>query len=105
VAYVQRFTLAFFSNILDANREFTKAFAEFPSKMTSFLTWLNEQAEYLADLVEKQISSPSTPLEVTAASISFVREQAIKLRSEGIDLTFRVDAKFRKNTERMVITK
>ena len=102
VPYVHRLTVAFFSNVVDTSQEFRKAFHGLPAKTSSFLTWLDEEVTHFADRVEKQIFSPSTPLEIIANCIGFVREQAIKTQESGLDLTYMLDAKFRRNVERTV---
>ena len=55
-----------------------------------------------ADRVERQIFSPSTPLEIIASCLGFVREQAVKTQEQGLDLTYMLDNRFRRNIERTV---
>jgi hypothetical protein len=105
VPYVHRLTLAFFGNVVDTSHEFRKAFSSLPPKTSCFLTWLDEEVTHFADRVEKQIFSPSTPLEIIANCLGFVREQAIKTQESGLDLTYMLDAKFRGNIERTVGSK
>ena len=57
-----------------------------------------------ADRVERQIFSPSTPLEIIASCLGFVREQAVKTQEQGLDLTYMLDNRFRRNIERTVCT-
>ena len=55
-----------------------------------------------ADRVERQIFSPSTPLEIIAGCLGFVREQAVKTQEQGLDITYMLDNRFRRNIERTV---
>ena len=61
------------------------------------------QVSSFADRVERQIFSPSTPLEIIANCLGFVREQAVKTQEQhGLDLTYMLDSRFRRNIERTV---
>ena len=52
--------------------------------------------------MERQIFSPSTPLEIIAGCLGFVREQAVKTQEQGLDITYMLDNRFRRNIERTV---
>ena len=53
--------------------------------------------------IDKQIFSPSTPLETIAVCVESLRTQANHtLRHSGIDLLFLVDAHLRRNVERTI---
>ncbi len=49
-----------------------------------------------------QIFSPSTPLETISTCVGFVRDQSSKLQDLGIDVTYLIDSRFRRNVERTV---
>ena len=50
----------------------------------------------------RQIFSPSTPLEIIAACAAFVRDQSCKIQDSGLDITYLIDSRFRRNVERTV---
>ena len=122
VTYVHRLTAAFFASVLETSAEFKRAFANnvkngggsnsFTADSGSncamnsaFLTWLDEEVDMFCDRVERQIFSPSTPLDVIAAGVSFVRDQSVRMREKGgLDVTYLVDSRFRRNVERVVRT-
>ena len=102
-SYVQRLASVFFSCALDSCNEFRRAFPNCPSKLSALLTWLDDETDKFCERVEKAIFSPSTPLETIAASVAAVRAQSVALRdSTGLDITFLVDSRFRRNVERTV---
>jgi hypothetical protein len=61
LSYVQRQAVTFFSNVLETSLEFRKAFgaeeADTPSKVSSFLVWLDEELDRFCERVEKQVGS------------------------------------------------
>ena len=87
VSYVQRQAVTFFSNVLETSIEFRKAFgdeeASSASKVSSFLVWLDEELDRFCERVEKQMFTPSTPLETIAVCVQFVRHQSVKMRDEA----------------------
>ena len=97
--------MSFFAGVLESSVEFRKAFAgssneEF--KMSSLLVWVRDQMTRFLDRIEKQIFSPSTPLETISICVEAIREQCFDLRHSGLDLLFLVDAHLRRNIERTV---
>ena len=72
-------------------------------KMSSLLIWIREQMTKFLERIEKQIFSPSTPLETIAVCVEAIRGQCETLRESGqIDLLFLVDGHLRRNIERTV---
>ena len=100
--------MTFFASVLESSVEFRKAFCgrrgnddeEF--KMSSLLVWIRDQMIKFLDRIEKQIFSPSTPLETISICVEAIREQCAALRHS--DLLFLVDAHLRRNIERTVGT-
>ena len=72
------------------------------AKLSSFMSWVETEVNGFAEKIEKQVFSPSTPLDIIAACVGHIREQAEALQRKGLDLTFLVDALFRRNIERTV---
>ena len=107
--YVHRQSASFFAGILESAMEFRKAFGKAggPSdsddfKMSSLLVWIRDQMSLFLDRIEKQIFSPSTPLETISICVKAIRDQCEALRGSGLDLLFLVDAHLRRNIERTV---
>ena len=115
--YVQRQSVTFFAGVLESSVEFRKAFCQQPSsvaseieeieasttKMSSLLVWIREQMIRFLERIDKQIFSPSTPLETISVCVESLRSQANNtLRHSGIDLLFLVDAHLRRNVERTI---
>ena len=59
VTYVQRQAVTFISNVFETSLEFKKAFgaeeASTPSKVSSFIVWLDEELDRFCERVEKQV--------------------------------------------------
>ncbi len=72
-------------------------------KMSSLLVWVQEQMIGFIERIERQIFSPSTPLETIAVCIEVIRNQCTSLNSSGLDLLFLLDSQLRGNVERTVI--
>jgi hypothetical protein len=108
VTYVQRQAVAFFAGIIESSVEFRKAFCgkvsteEDEFKMSSLLVWIHDQMSKFFERIEKQIFSPSTPLETIAVCVEVIRKQCANLSDSGLDLLFLVDAQLRRNVERTV---
>ena len=115
IPYIQRQSVTFFNGILESSVEFRKAFQRsnetnkvesatlYAKKAASLLTWVEEELErFCNDRIDKQVFSPSTPLETIATCMEFVRIQAIKLKESGLDVVHLFDAKFRRNIERSI---
>lgn len=102
VVYVQRLSAAFFSCVAETAVEFQRAFSSQPSKTSAFLTWLDEEIDRFCEKIEKQIFSPSTPLEVIATCVNCIRDKSIHLQESGLDITYLVDSRFRGNVEKTV---
>ena len=66
------------------------------------MVWVRDQLSRFLDRIEKQIFSPSTPLETIAVSVEGIRKQCGSLRDAGLDLLFLVDSHLRRNVERTV---
>lgn len=132
IPYIQRQSVTFFNGILESSVEFRKAFQKnvslangssvipngtpkfklkspeesvtlYSKKTASLLTWVEEELErFCNDRIDKQVFSPSTPLETIATCMEFVRIQAKKLKEAGLDVVHLFDAKFRRNIERSI---
>lgn len=109
VSYVHRLASAFYGSIQETAAEFGRAFGETGGgqgsagfKTAALLTWLDEEVEKFTQRVEKQVFSPSTPLEIIAASLYTVRQQSTKLQDLGLDVPYLMDPRFRRNVERTV---
>ena len=114
VSYVHRLSSAFFGCVRQTAVEFRKAFdggagagegegeGDDGRMVGALLTWMDEEVDRFCLRVEKQLFSPSTPLEIISASVSAVREGALALGADGVDLAFLVDDRFRRNVERTV---
>lgn len=107
VTFVHRQTMSFFASIVESCSEFRKAFCKSGSdpvefKMSSLLVWVRDQMTKFLDRIEKQIFSPSTPLETISICVEGIREQCSGLRHSGLDLLFLVDSHLRRNIERTV---
>jgi hypothetical protein len=108
VTYVQRQAVAFFAGIIESSVEFRKAFCgkvsteEDEFKMSSLLVWIHDQMSKFFERIEKQIFSPSTPLETIAVCVEVIRKQCANLSDSGLDLLFLVDAQLRRNVERTI---
>ena len=71
--------------------------------MSSLLVWIRGQMIRFLERIDKQIFSPSTPLETISICVESLRSQANNtLRHSGIDLLFLVDAHLRRNVERTI---
>ena len=115
VPYIQSQSVTFFVGILESSQEFRKAFQRsnestkndsgslYSKKAASLLTWVEEELErFCNDRIDKQVFSPSTPLETIATCMEYVRIQAMKLKESGLDVVHLFDAKFRRNIERSI---
>lgn len=106
VSYVQRQAVTFFTNVLETSHEFRKAFGnadDSSSKISSLLVWLNQEMDRFCDRVEKQMFTPSTPLETISVCVQFVRQQSVKMRDEAnLDVVYLLDSRFRRNVERTI---
>ena len=60
VAYVQRLSTVFFTNILESSMEFRRAFPPGgTTKAASFLVWVEEElAKFCTDRIERQVIVP-----------------------------------------------
>ena len=67
-----------------------------------FITWLDGELDSFCERIQKQIFSPSTPLEIISSCLAFVRDQCVKMREAGLDVTYLIDSRFRRNIERTV---
>ena len=129
IPYIQRQSVTFFNGILESSVEFRKAFQKnfngsssirnetnkhksvsteetstlYSKKAASFLTWIEDELDrFCNDRIDKQVFSPSTPLETIATCMEFVRVQSLKLKDAGLDVVHLFDAKFRRNIERSI---
>jgi hypothetical protein len=65
--------------------------------------WLEEETEWVTDILDKHIFSSQSPLATVAACVSFLRSQAKKLLPPGLDIVFMMDARFQSSIEKTVM--
>ena len=107
-SYVQRLSAAFYGGVRETASEFEKAFSGggggggASDVRPALLSWVDQEMERFCARVQRQVFSPSTPLEIIASSVAAVREGGLELREDGLDVTFLIDDRFRGNVERTV---
>ncbi|XP_059093169.1 exocyst complex component 8-like [Tigriopus californicus] len=99
---VQRLTRSFFANVLESSEEFHKALGRIRS--SSFIRWIELEVNNYADIIDSHLFKINVngPLDVIATSFYYIREQAVQMQKKGVDLTFLIDARFRRNIERTI---
>jgi len=100
--YIHRIGTTFFQQIAETSREYDKCFPVGGSTSSLLLMWLEEEVEWFAEIVDKQIFSTHAPLASIADSISRLRGQATKLLPLGLDVVFLLDNRLQAGIERIV---
>lgn len=101
--YIQRLASAFFHQITDSIKEFDTCFPNQGKNMSLFVMWLEEETEWFTDILEKHIFSSQSPLSTVADCVAFLREQAKKLITPGLDILFMIDARFQSSIEKIIM--
>ena len=93
VLYVQRLATAFFLQTAEASREFDKCFPGQRDRSSAFLMWAEEEVEWFAERLDKQVFNSQSAISVVAACVAFLRRQADRLLAQGLDLLFMLDSR------------
>lgn len=103
VVYVQRLATAFFQQTAEAAREFDKCFPGLPARSSALLMWAEEEVEWFAERLDKQVFNSQSAVAVVAACVAFLRKQAERLVAQGLDLLFMLDARLQASVEKVVM--
>jgi len=100
--YVVRIGNTFFQQIAETSREFEKCFPGASNSSSPLLMWMEEEVEWFAEKIDKQIFSTHSPLPAIADSVARLRSQAGKLVALGLDVVFLLDSRLQAGIERIV---
>ena len=103
VVYVQRLAAAFFQQTAEAAREFDKCFPGQQARCSALLMWAEEEVEWFAERLDKQVFNSQSAVAVVAACVAFLRKQAERLVAQGLDLLFMLDARLQASVEKVVM--
>jgi len=104
VLYVQRLATAFFHQLTESSREFDKCFSGAgPTRASSLLQWAEEEVEWFADRLDKQVFNSQSPISVVAACVSFLRAQSERLVTAGLDVLFMLDSRLQASIEKVIM--
>ena len=118
VLYVQRLATAFFLQSAEASREFDRCFPGQRDRCSALLMWAEEEVEWFAErldkqvfysiiiiitiiILDKQVFNSQSAISVVAACVAFLRRQAERLLSQGLDLLFMLDARLQASVEKV----
>ena len=118
VLYVQRLATAFFLQTAEASREFDRCFPGQRDRCSALLMWAEEEVEWFAErldkqviiviiiiiiiiFMDKQVFNSQSAISVVAACVAFLRRQAERLLSQGLDLLFMLDARLQASVEKV----
>ena len=117
VLYVQRLATAFFLQTAEASREFDRCFPGQRDRCSALLMWAEEEVEWFAErldkqvinitiiliiiVMNKQVFNSQSAISVVAACVAFLRRQAERLLSQGLDLLFMLDARLQASVEKV----
>ena len=117
--YVQRLGTAFFQQIVEACREFDKCFPGQRSyfatnnivmitlcsrdKTSALLMWTEEEVEWFADRLDKQVFNSQSPITVVSSCVSFLRKQSERLVNTGMDVIFMLDSRLQASIEKVIM--
>ena len=116
--YVQRLATAFFLQTAEASREFDRCFPGQRDRCSALLMWAEEEVEWFAErldkqvfysiiiittiiILDKQVFNSQSAISVVAACVAFLRRQAERLLSQGLDLLFMLDARLQASVEKV----
>ena len=116
--YVQRLATAFFLQSAEASREFDRCFPGQRDRCSALLMWAEEEVEWFAErldkqvfysiiiittiiILDKQVFNSQSAISVVAACVAFLRRQAERLLSQGLDLLFMLDARLQASVEKV----
>jgi len=103
VVYVQRLGTAFFQQIVEACREFDKCFPGQRDKTSALLMWTEEEVEWFADRLDKQVFNSQSPITVVSSCVSFLRKQSERLVNTGMDVIFMLDSRLQASIEKVIM--
>ena len=101
VLYVQRLATAFFLQSAEASREFDRCFPGQRDRCSALLMWAEEEVEWFAERLDKQVFNSQSAISVVAACVAFLRRQAERLLSQGLDLLFMLDSRLQSSVEKV----
>ena len=119
VLYVQRLASAFFLQSAEASREFDRCFPGQRDRCSALLMWAEDEVEWFAErldkqvfnnviitttiiiIMDKQVFNSQSAISVVAACVAFLRRQAERLLSQGLDLLFMLDARLQASVEKV----
>ena len=125
VLYVQRLATAFFLQSAEASREFDRCFPGQRDRCSALLMWAEEEVEWFAErldkqvfnmiiiifltiitiiILDKQVFNSQSAISVVAACVAFLRRQAERLLSQGLDLLFMLDARLQASVEKVKLS-
>ena len=120
VLYVQRLATAFFLQTAEASREFDRCFPGQRDRCSALLMWAEEEVEWFAErldkqvinitiiliiiVMNKQVFNSQSAISVVAACVAFLRRQAERLLSQGLDLLFMLDARLQASVEKVQLS-
>lgn len=102
VLYVQRLGTSFFQQVAEGGREFDKCFPGQRASDSSFLMWTEEEIEWFADRLEKQVFNSQSPISTVSSCVSFLRRQADRLVATGLDVLFMLDNRLQASIEKVI---
>jgi len=103
VMYVQRLGTAFFQQVCEACREFDKCFPGQRDISSALLMWTEEEIEWFADRLDKQVFNSQSPITVVSSCVSFLRKQSERLVSTGMDVIFMLDNRLQASIEKVIM--
>ena len=71
--YVQRLATAFFLQTAEASREFDRCFPGQRDRCSALLMWAEEEVEWFAERLDKQVFNSQSAISVVAACVAFLR--------------------------------
>ena len=63
--------------------------------------WAEEEVEWFAERLDKQVFNSQSAISVVAACVAFLRRQAERLLSQGLDLLFMLDSRLQSSVEKV----
>jgi len=103
VMYVQRLANTFFHQVAEGGREFERCFPGERDSNSSFLQWTEEEIEWFADRLDKQVFNSQSPISVVASCVAFLRKQADRLVATGTDVLFMLDSRLQASIEKVIM--
>jgi len=103
VLYVQRLGTAFFQQVAEACREFDKCFPGQSDRSSALLMWTEEEIEWFADRLDKQVFNSQSPITTVSSCVSFLRKQSERLVNSGMDVIFMLDNRLQASIEKVIM--